>query len=260
MMKVIEVDKFLTSLVDEKWPDEGLLFGQAERVVKGILVAWMATPEALNFAIKRKCNLIICHEELMFPYLKDMLTAEDLKALPDWAANLERLEIMQKNNLSVIRSHYRADQKFNVDELAMSIGLPKPIEQNSIARIYKMDHITVRNFVKQVKEKLKIDKVKIIGNLDFSIKKLGIAIGGMALGMNLNFMERHYIGKCDTVLAGEADEYAQFYAKESKLNLIITGHASMENIGLNAMARFLRKQFSGIPVLFFENKLPGKWI
>ena len=96
--------------------------------------------------------------------------------------------------------------------------------------------------------------------MSFPIKRLGTAIGGMSLGMNLNFMERHYIGKCDTVLAGEADEYAQFYAEESPLNLIITGHASMENIGLKAMARFLRTQFSGIPVVFFENKLPGKYI
>ncbi len=259
-MKVIEVDKFLTSLVDKKWPDEGVLFGQAETEVKGILVTWMPTPEALSLAIKRKCNLIICHEELLFPYLKDMLPAGELKTLPDWVANHKRLEIIQKNNLCVIRSHYRADQKFNVDELARTMGLPEPIEQNFIARIYKIDHITVRNFAEQVKEKLKIDKLKIIGNLNFSIRRLGIAIGGMCLGVCLNFIESNYVGKCDTVLAGEADEYAQFYAKESKLNLIITGHASMENIGLKAMARFLKKQFSSIPVVFFENKLPGKYI
>ena len=106
-----------------------------------------------------------------------MLPAGELKTLPDWVANRKRLEIIQKNNLSVIRSHYRADQKFNVDELAKTIGLSEPIEQNSIARIYNTDHITVRNFVKQVKEKLKIDKVKIIGELSFPIKRIGVAIG-----------------------------------------------------------------------------------
>jgi len=259
-MKVIEVDKFLTSLVDIKCPDEGLLFGSPETEVKGILVTWMPTPEALSLAIERKCNLIICHEELLFPYLKDRLSAKRLKTLPDWIANHKRLEIIQKNNLCVIRSHYRADKKFNVDELARTIGLPEPIEQNSIASIYKIDHIPVRSFVKQVKEKLRIDRVKVIGNMDFPVKKLGIAIGGMCLGICLNFIESNYVGRCDTVLAGEADEYAQFYAEESELNLIITEHALCENVGLKIMSNFLKKQFSTIPVVFFENKLPGKYI
>ncbi len=258
-MKVTEIDKFLTSLVDKKWPDEGVLFGQAEIEVKGILVTWMPTLEALYLAIRRKCNLIICHEELLFPYLKER-DKKLLKESPNWVANRKRLEIIQKNNLSIVRSHYRADQKFNVDELARTIDLPEPIERDFIARVYKMDRIPLKDFVKLLKERLKIDKIKVIGDLNSHIRKLGIAIGGMGLGVCLGFMERYYVGKCDTVLAGEADEYAQFYAKESKLNLIITGHALSENIGLKVMTRFLKKQFTDIPVVFFENKLPGKYI
>jgi len=246
-MKVIEVDKFLTGLAGGKWDDEGLLFGEAEREVKGILVAWMPTPEALSSAVKRGCNLIICHEELLFPYLKER-DEELVKDSPHWVANRKRLEIIQKNNLCVIRSHYRADETFNIDEFARAVGLSKPIEQNPLVRIYEIDHIPVRSFAKQVKEKLRIDKIEVIGNLDFAIKRLGIAIGGMSLGICLDFIEHNYLGKGDTILSGEMDEYGR------------SGHVLCENIGLKIMAGFLRKQFPDLPIVFFENRLPGEYI
>ena len=49
-------------------PDEGLQYGAGERFVKGVTVAWMATPDAIQAAAESGDELLIAHERLYYPY------------------------------------------------------------------------------------------------------------------------------------------------------------------------------------------------
>ena len=78
-MKILEIENFLKEIKPRYTEGEGFLFGDPEQELKGILVCWMATIEAIKKAIKKGCNLLLCHEDPFFP--GDLLQIKDEKHL-----------------------------------------------------------------------------------------------------------------------------------------------------------------------------------
>lgn len=62
----------------ESWDNPGLMVGNPEQVVKGILTTLDVTEEAIDYAVNHDCNLIISHHPLIFKGLKrvDARTAQ----------------------------------------------------------------------------------------------------------------------------------------------------------------------------------------
>ena len=62
------LEKYLFSLKGRLNPDEGIVYGNPNKEITKICVAWMADLAAIRFAKKNKANAIICHEALFYPY------------------------------------------------------------------------------------------------------------------------------------------------------------------------------------------------
>ena len=73
-MKVKEVTSAIESIAplsyQESYDNAGLIIGNFENEVKGILLCLDVTEEIVNEAIAKKCNLIIAHHPLIFKGLK----------------------------------------------------------------------------------------------------------------------------------------------------------------------------------------------
>jgi hypothetical protein len=46
--------------------DEGLMLGRPETEVRGVLVTWMGSVDALEMAAREHCNLVVVHEQVFF--------------------------------------------------------------------------------------------------------------------------------------------------------------------------------------------------
>jgi dinuclear metal center YbgI/SA1388 family protein len=75
-MKIKEVTSFLEELAplnyQEDYDNSGLIIGDAESELKGVLVSLDVTEEVIQEAINKGCNLIVAHHPLIFKGLKKL--------------------------------------------------------------------------------------------------------------------------------------------------------------------------------------------
>lgn len=73
-MKVKDVTNYLETIaplqLQEEYDNAGLIIGNGNDCIKGVLICLDVTDEVLNEAIKSKCNLIIAHHPLIFSGIK----------------------------------------------------------------------------------------------------------------------------------------------------------------------------------------------
>lgn len=56
----------------ESWDNVGLMVGNRNAVVTGVVTTLDVTEEAVEYAIEQNCNLIISHHPLIFKGLKQL--------------------------------------------------------------------------------------------------------------------------------------------------------------------------------------------
>ena len=69
-MKVKDVTNYLETIaplqLQEEYDNAGLIIGNGDNQIKGVLICLDVTDEVLNEAINTNCNLIIAHHPLIF--------------------------------------------------------------------------------------------------------------------------------------------------------------------------------------------------
>ena len=73
-MKVKDVTNYLETIaplqLQEEYDNAGLIIGNGDDQIKGVLICLDITDEVLNEAVNTNCNLIIAHHPLIFTGLK----------------------------------------------------------------------------------------------------------------------------------------------------------------------------------------------
>jgi len=251
------------NLLPEDFPDGGFAFGSAEDEVRGILVTWLATMESLLAAIEKSLNLVICHERFYFQempqeFLYRWTSPPDETPREDENhPSTRRRRIVEDGCLTVLQIHYGLDRLCIFDDVASKIDLGRPVAGRGYERVYQLPRqTTVRDLAWQVAEKLNFPSVRIAGNPNKMVQRIGNLWGGVALSSNRYWMRKQIEFGAEAIVCGEADEQAMFFAKEYGVPLIITAHAVSENIGLEHFASMLRQEFPNIPLVFFRVENP----
>jgi len=253
-MKVEDIKEYLLRRCNRPLgKEEGILFGDPYIKIEEILVTWMVTLDAIEEAIKRDCNFILCHEALFYPYV----IPEGLGDVLSWSANRKRLELLAKNNITVFRAHGLLDYLLIAEYFGKTCNLGEPIVKEGIAYIYKIIPITLKEFAKNIKISVSLPCIRVVGNLEKEVSKIGIAVGGIGLSVNIGFWETLLRYNVDVILVGETDEYAIRYALDSGVAVVETTHPSSENPGLKKFSEELAKDFSDIKVYFYD--VGNKW-
>lgn len=234
--------------------DEGILFGDPNIEIERILVTWMATLEAIKEAKKNSCNCILCHEALFYPYI----VPEGIGDTLSWKVNRRRLELLAQNNIAVFRAHGTLDYLLVTEYFGKACKLGEPIIRDGIAYIYEIEHITLKKFAENVRASLGLTHLRIVGNPENNVSRIGIAVGGMGLSVNISFWETLLKHNVDTVLTGETDEYAIRYALDSGISVVETTHPDSENPGLKHFTKELERDFPGITIYFYD--VGNKWV
>ena len=103
-MKVKEISKYIETLAplnyQESYDNAGLIVGDNNMEVSGVLIALDSTEEVIQEAIKKECNLVIAHHPIVFGGLKK-LTGKTY---------VERTVIMAvKNDIAIYAAHTNLD-------------------------------------------------------------------------------------------------------------------------------------------------------
>lgn len=235
--------------------DEGFRFGNPQVEVTGIMVAWMGTLDVIRTAHAQHCNLLILHEDLLFPPGYTRAPAE--KHLSG-VVNTHRLTLLSRWEMTVFRAHGSLDRLCILDDFASVLGLAGPAVREGFFRVYDISPLAVRELADRVKEHLGLDQVRAAGDPDQVVRRVGLPWGGLGLSLNAAFLEGLFRHNVDVLIAGESDEYAMWAAQDAGIPLIETSHTVSEDPGLRHAADMLGEFFPEVPVKFYELGRPWR--
>lgn len=249
-MKALEFKTFIESLAGSLSPEEGFRLGNPDVEVRGVLISWMATLEAIKKAIEEDCNLMVVHEDLFYPY--GFQRNAEFETCLTWSVNRMRLKLLSEHDIVVFRAHGTLDRLCILDDFAEALGLPQPSVKNGYVRIYDIAETTVEKLAFNIKKRLNLETVRLVGRREDRVCRVGLAWGGLGLSLNIGFVETLLRYKPQVLIAGEMDEYSEYYILDAGVNMIEVGHSVSENIGLKHFSDILKQHYPDVKVVFFE--------
>jgi putative NIF3 family GTP cyclohydrolase 1 type 2 len=251
-MTAREVVRFIEQQVPKLSGEEGFQYGDPEIEVSGVVVCWMATVPALRYAADNGCNLVICHESTFYP--------DDSRREYDWVPNRARRKVLDEHAVTLFRSHWSADTICVFDEFARHLGLSEVAAGEGFFRVFAIEPTTVQRLAERAKRAIGVDTIRVAGELDKVVSRVGLPWGGLGLFCNVGFMQKILENGAEAAIGGETDDVGMRFALDSDLPFVETGHSISENPGLRLLAERMAAGLPGLKVLFYENTIPYAWV
>lgn len=253
---VRDLVQYLDGLAGGLGEEEGIRFGTPAHPITKILLCWMANLAAIRQAVAIGADLIIAHESVLFPY-----TVFERSGPPDflsWQVNHNRLELLARHQISLVRAHITLDRFCIFDDFAAKLELGEPVvSKPGFVKIYEIRPTPYGALIAHVKEKMKLDCLRATpGDKGRMVRRIGLPWGGLGLIVNTTYLQALLNEGCDCLIAGETDNYGFHFATDSGVDLIETSHEISENPGLEHFCQVLAAAFPQLQIRFFENKPP----
>lgn len=228
--------------------DEGVMFGDIGREVTGVTVCWMLSPAHIAAAAAAGHELIIHHESFLHPCPLEQ--KQDLHTLR-WPVNVQRFTALAKADMVATRLHGTLDELWIYDEFAARLGLSKVIAGTGCSRVFEIEPTSLEELVARVKHLVPLPALRRTRvKPERIVRKVGLPWGGLALFVNVGYMQRliDMVPDIDVMIAGETDAYGFRFCTEVGIDVIETSHEISENAGLGLFAQALSKQFPHLDI------------
>ena len=240
-----KIEKKYPLFLAESWDNVGLMIGDENQQIKKILVSLEANEAVIREAIENKVDLIVTHHPFFFSKMNQINT-NTIKG---------RLALLMiQNNISLYSMHTNYDIAFDGmnDNFLKHIGL---IANDSfmlvqasdwyvkehgqtvpgLGRIAKLkESISLRELCTNIKEKLSLKSLRVIGDLDASIQTVAVITGSSA-----DYYKEAKEAGADVLIAGDAKYHLAHDILDAKMNVIDCGHFETEDIFKYDMKEYL---------------------
>ena len=250
-----EVVKRLEALVGHFGADEYFHLGDPDVQVTGILVCWKARLDAIAAARERRCNLLICHEDVFYPYA---YFEPHIERYLHWKVNRQRIAAASAAGLTIFRAHGCLDRLCIYGTFARLWGLDCPVRVESYDHVFAMAPTTVAALAEKGKKAFGLETVRIAGDPGRVVSRAGLPWGGMGLSLNMKYVQRLVELGADVLICGECDEYVMHAALDLDIPIVETSHVASETPGLRAFAEMFQSHVGEVPVHFFDQRCP--WV
>lgn len=234
--------------IAEDWDNVGLLLGSYGQEIKRILICLDVTSEVVREACENKIDMIISHHPLIFKGIK-RINEQDFKG--------RIIHNLIKNNISVYSAHTNLDAaKGGVNEqLAKVIGLSdiKNLKELNIemsgaecglGRVGFLEKPQeLHEFIENIKNKLGINTVKVVGSAKGKLQKVGVFCGSFDEDYSGIFRE-----KIDVLVTSDIKYHTAVDMIEMGLCAIDAGHFNTERIFAPAIEKMIKDNFPMIEV------------
>jgi putative NIF3 family GTP cyclohydrolase 1 type 2 len=230
--------------------------GDPDTRVTGIAVTMMATLDVLERASAQGLNFVITHEPTFYAHLDTPEGMKENDAV--WA---EKRAFIQKHGMVVWRFHdHWHMRKPDGIEAGMVHALGWEKYQNAEnPYLFVMPETTVKGLAEEVAKKLDSPVVRVVGNAEMKVIKVGLSPGAAGFAEETQALESDQV---EVLLVGETREWETVeYAADAvtegrKKALIVIGHIPSEQAGMEECTKWLKTFESGVPVEFVGAKQP----
>jgi putative NIF3 family GTP cyclohydrolase 1 type 2 len=227
--------------------------GNPENPLKGIAVCMFADMNTLKEAVNQNCNFIITHEPVFYNHL------DETDSFADDPVFKEKIKFIKDNNLVVFRFH---DHIHRTEPDGISVGMIDKLglekySVNGSQNYFKIPETTVAAYSEELKKKLGMESIRVVGNPEMKFTKIGFAAGAPGGQNHIRMLRNPGV---EVLIGGEAPEwetylYANDAAAQGKSKAVIfLGHIKSEEAGMEYCAKWLKGFVSGVPIVFIENK------
>ena len=232
-----ELDRISPFELQEAWDNSGLIVGDLEQEITQIVLSIDVDAELIDLLDEN--TLLITHHPLIFKGLKQL----DFKQYP---SNI--IAKMMQKNISNIAMHTNFDITHLNDYVVTEILGYDIVKKDGFVAYIDVDE-KFDDFVKKVKQKLKLDYTKYVKTIQ-NIKRVAITTGsGASLISDI---------KADCFLTGDIKYHYAMEAKSLNLSLIDIGHYESEHFFAQILEKHL--QNLGLKVIITTSKNPFRYI
>ena len=232
--------------------------GDPQTPVTGVVVTMMATLDVLEQAAKAGKNLVITHEPTFYNHHD---STPELESQKD-AVLAYKQKFIADHHLVVWRFHdgwHGAHKPDGIlDGMTRALGWQKYQNPDQLS-LFTLPTASLADLSAEVKRKLGIHVVRVVGNRDLKITHLAFLPGAAGAARQIQMLERPDV---ECLMIGETQEwetveYVGDAATEGKhKSLIILGHIPSEQAGMELCTEWLRSFISEVAVGFVPAEEP----
>ena len=230
--------------------------GNPDTPVTGVAVTMMATMDVLQRASAKGWNFVITHEPTFYAHLDTPEGIPESDAV--WA---EKRAFIEKHGMVVWRfhDHWHMRKPDGIEAGNVhALGWEK-FQRADNQYLFVIPETTVKELAKQVSQKLGSSVVRVVGNPDMKITKVGFSPGAAGSQREIHALEQDDV---QVLMVGETREWetveyaADAVSEGRKKALIVIGHIPSEQPGMEECARWLKGFVKDVPVEFVPAKQP----
>src|SRR5580698_4623669 len=233
--------------------------GDPGTVVTGIATTFTPTMEVLRKAVAAGDNLIVTHEPTFYNHL------DDPALLMDDPVYKEKLAYIREHHLVIWRFHdtwHLRDPDGIVEGFVVQAGWKQyqnPGPSSETQMFFTLPQTTVLGLAKDLQRRFHARSVRIVGDPRMKITKVAYRPGASGEAKQLKALERDDV---EVLVAGEASEWETVeYVRDAQLQgrkkaLILLGHLTSEESGMDNCAQWLRGLFPGTRIQFIPAAEP----
>jgi putative NIF3 family GTP cyclohydrolase 1 type 2 len=232
--------------------------GNPDALVTGIAVTMMATLDVLQRAAASGDNLIITHEPTFFDHLD---SSAQLPEKENDAVLVAKREFIATHHLVIWRfhDHWHARKPDGIEAgMVNALGWQKFEDPNN-QYLFNVPDITLEQLAAEIKRKLGIRVMRVVGDPNLHVTKLALAPGAAGFSRHAEALEMPGV---QALVVGETREWetveyvADAMVEGRKKSLIILGHIPSEQAGMEECTRWLRTFVSEVPITFVPAQEP----
>jgi putative NIF3 family GTP cyclohydrolase 1 type 2 len=266
-MKALELFNFLKekgTWVNWNRTSDHFLFGNSNTEIEGVALGWMATFPNIKKAKELGCNLFITHEPIylagknQFGIVVGGAVSDVSKIgvegtfLDEDDIWLKKAEWLEENKMVVMRCHDVWDDFPDIGihgAWAKWLGFNgKPVEGQKFYEVHDVSGKTLGDIVNQISEKVKSigqECIHYIGDLTKPVTRIAVGTGAITNYRTMNYMDADVLVLTDD--GTRLWESAQ-WSEDSEIPIIIVNHATAEEPGMLALAKYIKEQFPELKV------------
>ncbi|MBL3538567.1 Nif3-like dinuclear metal center hexameric protein [Aminivibrio sp.] len=216
----------------EEWDNSGLLVGDPESPVTGVVVSLDPTPEAVGYAVEKDCSVLVSHHPLIF---------SPLKKLDVSTATGKAVSFALKKDIAVISMHTNWDSSprgVNA-AIAAAIGLESvsPLVP-SVSGAWGLgalgnlpSALTGRELGQAIRSALMLSRLDLYGDSHRPVYRLALC-GGSGGGL----WDGAKTAGADAYFTSDVKYHERLEALYEGLILLIGDHGEVESFSLDALA------------------------
>jgi putative NIF3 family GTP cyclohydrolase 1 type 2 len=230
--------------------------GNPDTPVTGVAVTMMATMDVLQRASAKGLNFVITHEPTFYAHLDTPEGIPESDAV--WA---EKRAFIEKHGMVIWRfhDHWHMRKPDGIEAGNVhALGWEK-FQRADNQYLFVIPETTLKELARQVSEKLGSSVVRVVGDPDMKITKVGFSPGAAGSQREIRALEQDDV---QVLMVGETREWetveyaADAVSEGRKKALIVIGHIPSEQPGMEECARWLKGFVKNVPVEFVPAKQP----